>query len=289
MDKNPFLLIDAMGIAYRSFFAIPSLSTKNGTPTNAVFGFIKTINSVINKFAPKGIIVVFDGGIPPERKALLETYKAQRPPMPEKLKMQFPFIEQFLALSGIAFKRLEHSEADDVIATLAVKLSKDFDEILILTSDKDLMQLVNEKIFILQPSHIEVKMGRAEVFNKMSVYPEQIVDFLAIVGDNSDNIKGLPGDGKKTAAKWLNEYGSLEKIIANAHLLKPEKARLALQNNLAILQRNQQMMELNTALDIQIDQREIAMKAPDKKGLLKLYEELEFHSLSKELTKMELF
>jgi DNA polymerase-1 len=289
MNMHSLLLIDAMGIAYRSFFAIPALSTKNAVPTNAVFGFIKTLTNIIKKVVPEGAVVVFDGGIPPDRKALLETYKAQRPPMPEKLKMQFPFIERFLTLSGVPFKRMESLEADDVIATLATTLYQDFDEILILTSDKDLMQLVNEKVFIIQPSHPDIKIGRNEVFNKMGVYPEQVVDFLAITGDNADNISGLPGVGEKTAAKWLSEHGTLEKVIASTASLKPEKARLSLQNNLEILTRNKLMMQLNTSLNIITNKQDTKIGTADKQGLLKLYEELEFHSLAREMRKIELF
>jgi len=212
MSSNVLLLVDAMAGIYRAFYAIRNLSTSAGEPTNAVFGFVRMLRQLETWWEPSHVVVVFDGGLPEERMTLVPEYKAQRAPMPDDLRAQIPRIEEFLDLYGVPRVRVLGEEADDVMATMVRTAEEDAESVLLATSDKDLYQLVNETVKLVRMSGEQGLMGREEVIEKTGVPPEKIIEWLALVGDSADNIKGVPGVGPKTAAKLLTEHGSLDGI-----------------------------------------------------------------------------
>lgn len=269
-----------MNVAYRAFYAIADLSTAAGRPTNAVYGFVKTMMQLERLWKPTHCLAVFDGGIPPERIELLTTYKAHRPAMPDSLREQLQAIKEYLDCASIASARLDGKEADDVIASVAAGAEKAGMEALVVTGDKDLMQIVDENVSILLPGKTDRKMGPAEVFSKTGVTPAQIVDWLALMGDSTDNIPGVPGVGAKTAARWLREWGSLDAIWEHLQELKPEKLSRSLVENKEAVARNVRMMRLDQDLDCLKSVDDAKLGPPDGSRLLRFFEQMEFHSLA---------
>ncbi len=283
------LLIDGHAVAYRAFYAIRQLTTKNGRPTNAVYGFIRMQQQLERQWRPTHMVAVFDGGLPDERMELLASYKAQREAMPDDLDAQFPVIEEYLRLSDIPVLREENEEADDVMAAVTVKARTAGGEVLLATSDKDMFQLVDDRTFIIPPTKSDMRMGAAEVREKTGVDPASIVEWLALIGDTSDNIPGVPGVGAKTAAKLLNAHGSVEAIYANLDDIKQEKLREALKAHREDVLRNMRMMKLRIDIPVVPDWNNWKVGQGDVKGLHAFYQELEFNSLAKELESPSLF
>ncbi len=280
---STLLLVDAMSAAYRAFHAIGDLSTATGRPTNAVFGFIKILGHIRRIWSPSHCLVVFDGGAPRARMELLKEYKAQRPPMPPALKDQLPAIVEYLDFSSIKHARMENEEADDVMASVAVRAEKAGVRVLIMTGDKDLMQMVDDNLSIVSPGKADVAMDAAAVKEKTGVLPARIVEWLALIGDSSDNIPGVPGVGPKTAARWLNEWGDLESVFQHIQELKPGKLGAALAEGRQIVERNVLMMKLDRTLDCGMAIDDMKCASPDESKLLRFYDELEFHSLASDL------
>ena len=191
------LLVDGMALAYRSFYGVKqAMNTSAGMPTNALYGFIRTMDLMRKKYKPTHWQAVFDGGIPVERRKLLPDYKAQRKPMPDELRQQLDPICDYLDAAGISRVVIDQQEADDVLATLAQQAASSGRDVLIATSDKDLFQIVSEQIQIVLPK-VETPLDRDGIMAKAGVYPEQIIGYLALLGDSADNIPGIPGVGKK--------------------------------------------------------------------------------------------
>ncbi|MBI3985494.1 MAG: hypothetical protein HY343_01115 [Lentisphaerae bacterium] len=305
------LLVDALNLIYRSFYAIRDLSTAAGQPTNALFGFIKTLQQLDKGWRPTHRLVVFDGAQAKERRSIFEGYKAQRPPMPEPLRRQLPLIEEFLNQADIQHVRLPEKEADDVIASLAARVetestrpsklgtsgepacrelvdSVEPTDVLIASSDKDLFQVVSERVLLLPSSKPEEQMGRAEVAAKTGVQTTQIVDWLALTGDAVDNIPGVPGVGAKTAARWLNEFGSLEGVWTNLEAVMPEKLREALRSHKAEVERNVRLIRLDRTVSLPLEWESLRSRPPDPARLIPFFETMEFHSLIRPLQQPEL-
>lgn len=280
MPENTLLLVDGTGVAYRAYYAIVELSTRAGKPTNAVFGFIKMLQQLEQLWKPTHRMIVFDGGTPEERLIRLPTYKAQREPMPDLLRAQFADIERYLDLAGICSIRMEGQEADDVIATIAASSASG---VLIATSDKDLYQLINDRVFMISPSKAGVKMGCAEVVEKTGVRPEKIVEWLALTGDAVDNIPGVPGVGPKTAAKLLAQFGSLEDLWLKLDEVASQKLREALAAHRAEVVRNVELVTLRRDLNVPVSMDSMEVRRIDPARMLPFYEELEFGSLAKPL------
>lgn len=281
---NPrIILVDALNLIYRAFYAVAGLATSAGQPTNAVFGFIRMLNQINRVWRPSHALVVFDGGIPAERRRLLPGYKAQRPPMPDPLRAQLADIAEYLAAASIKSVRLENSEADDVVASAAVMSAARGFETLVASSDKDLMQIAGGNIALIAPGKIEQKIGPAEVCLKTGVAPGQIVAWLALCGDSSDNIPGVPGVGVKTAAKLINAWGSLENMYANIGQVQPDKTRAKLEDCRPEVLRNIQLITLEKNLKLPFALDELALSPPDNGRLRAFYTRLEFHSLAAEL------
>jgi 5'-3' exonuclease len=251
-----YLLVDGFNLAYRCFFAIPELTRADGFPTNALHGWVKSLWKLMDQERPDATIVFFDLGGSQDRLALHPEYKAQRAEMPEALSRQIEPLKQVTKLMGLKTVEIAGVESDDLLGAEAVALAALGHEILIVSSDKDFCQLVNERILILlPPPTANPKLGwrrldAAGVKEKFGVPPAQIADFLALVGDTSDNIAGIDGVGPKTASKWLAEFGSLEGVIAGAAELKPERFRAALADGAARLRLNRQLTTLKLDLPV---------------------------------------
>lgn len=287
MSTRKLILIDGTSVLYRAYFAIRDLSTSAGRPTNAVFGFIRMLRQIEEDWKPTHWVVVFDGGLPEERIELLEEYKAQRRPMPESLREQIQTVEEYLDRADIAWLRQEGQEADDIMASVAAWAEKESGETLIATNDKDLYQLVDEKVRVIPVSGKSSQLGPEDILLKTGVFPLQIVDWLALVGDTSDNIKGVPGVGPKTAAKLLSRYGSLDDLWAHLDELPSDKLRNSLRENRSLISRNVQMVRLRRDLGcpLEWDGMQARPASPDK--LLPFFEMLEFESMARELREQQ--
>jgi DNA polymerase-1 len=218
MSKR-LLIVDAHAIIHRAFHALPdTLSTKDGVTTNAVYGFFLMIQKVLNDFNPSHIAVCFDTPKPTFRKKLFTGYQAKRPPMDDKLKPQIPLIKELLDAGGVTRIEKEGFEADDVIGTISNKLKQDFDQIFILTGDRDLLQLTDDKISLIAP-----KKGVSDfyfftpddVVKKFGIPPANIPDYKALAGDSSDNYNTAKGIGPKTAVKLLTKFDNVENLLTN--------------------------------------------------------------------------
>lgn len=279
MDSR-LLLIDALGMVYRAFYAIKGLATRAGQPTNAVFGFVKMLLQINRAWQPTHELVVFDGGLPAERTQLLPAYKAQRPPMPEPLRAQLAEIREYLAAARIASLRLEGKEADDILASAAALAQTAGVEVFIVSADKDLMQVANPHIAMITPGKIEERFGPDEIIRKTGVPPEKIVDWLALTGDSSDNIPGVPGIGAKTAAKLLREWGSVREIFNALPRLQPDKLRGVLAEHRPNVLRNIELITLDQRIALPCSLEDMKTRPPDRARLRSFFARLEFHSLA---------
>ncbi len=224
MSRKKILLIDGHGIAFRAFYAVPQLNAPDGTPTNALVGFFNMFAKVWHDQEPDEIYTAFDMKGPTFRHQLYPEYKGTRKPTPEEFKVQVPLLRNMLPLLGVHVMERQTVEADDLIGSAAVQFSRRGDEILILTSDKDIMQVLRPGVRIIRPGKGVSTFDEytAESFaEKYGFPPEKMVDYLSLMGDSVDNIPGVPGVGEKTAAKLLIKYGSIEEIIAHVSELTP--------------------------------------------------------------------
>jgi len=278
--NSRIVLVDALGMIYRAFYALAGLSTSAGKPTNAVFGFIRMLGQINRIWHPTHELVVFDGGIPEERRRLLGSYKAQRPAMPDQLRVQLADIQDYLDAAMIKSVRMEGKEADDILASAAVSAAGSGIETLVATSDKDLMQIADERIALIAPGKAEHKIGPEEICRKTGVQPGQIVEWLALTGDSSDNIPGVPGIGAKTAAKLLNEWGSIGEMFNHLEQLKPDKARSLLETCRQDVLRNIQIITLDKNIKLPCPVEETKVAPPDTERLRSFYTRMEFHSLA---------
>jgi len=272
-----WLLIDGFNLVYRCFFAIPELTRSDGFPTNALHGWVKSIWKLQDQEKPAGTLVFFDLGGSQDRLALHPEYKAQREEMPDALEQQLPYVKKLTHAMGCQVVEQDGVESDDLLAAEAVAMAKDGDEALVVSADKDFAQIVDGRIAILlPPPTANPKLGwrlldAAGVKEKFGVPPERIADYLALVGDSSDNIPGINGVGPKTAAKWLTEYGSLEGVLAHAAELKPDRFRELVAADADRIRRNLQLTTLNLNLPRVPTQR----PEPKATELFRLLDELE--------------
>lgn len=289
MADTRLLLVDGLAGAYRFFHAIRGLSTKAGEPVNAVFGFVRMMQQLVQAWNPTHLAVVFDGGTPPARLALVPDYKAHRKPMPDELKTQLPVLNAYLAAAGIEAMRFDACEADDVLATLARRAADDDCEVMIATGDKDLYQLVDGHIRIVSLAGEPTAMDAGAVERKTGVRPEQIPDWLAMTGDAADNIKGVPGVGPKTAAKLLNSFADLETVYARIEAVESPKLRQVLADSRAIVERNLKMVRLDCEVPGVPDWHSLKRKPEPVRDLLDFYRRYEFTAFANSLMSPELF
>ena len=221
MADADLVLIDGSSYLYRAYHALPKLSNSAGEPTGALHGVLTMINKLVSEQPARRIAVVFDAPGKTFRDEMYAEYKANRPPMPDDLRDQVePLIDAVKAM-GLPLLRVQGVEADDVIGTLCRRCADEGKNVLVSTVDKDMAQLVSDRITLVNTMSGQI-LDRDGVKKKFDVFPEQIIDYLALVGDSSDNIPGVPRVGAKTAAKWLNQYPTADDIIENAADIGPE-------------------------------------------------------------------
>lgn len=277
MEKR-LIVIDGYSLVFRAYHSMPALSRNDGTPVGAVYGFVSMMLRLLAEVKSSHIVMVFDAGGKNFRHALYPEYKAHRPPAPEDLIPQFPLMREAAAALNIHVLEQRGFEADDIIATLAERALENKEEVLIVSSDKDLMQLINGHIKMYDAVKAKI-VGAGEVFEKFGVYPEKMHDLLSMVGDAADNIPGIPGIGPKTAALLLEEYGDLENILANTHNIKQAKRRENIENSRDIVHLSKKLVALDkqVVLDVTLDDLEAKSIDPDR--LIAFLEEQNFRSL----------
>ena len=280
-DAARLYLVDGSSYLYRAFNALPPFSNSKGEPTGAVLGVINMLQKALKETKPSHIAVVFDAPGRTFRDDLFEAYKAHRPPMPDDLRAQIePLLEAVEAL-GLPLLRISGVEADDVIGTLARRGAQAGMQVVISTGDKDMAQLVDGRVTLVNTMS-GTTLDPAGVKTKFDVHPAQIIDYLALVGDTSDNIPGVPKVGPKTAAKWLGTYHTLEGIVAHAGEIEG-KVGESLRENLGQLELSRKLATINCDLELPIAPEGLAPRAPDVARLRTLYRRLELHSLLRAL------
>ncbi len=263
------LLIDGSNYLFRAYHALPPLTTSKGEPTGALKGFRAMLQNVYRKANPDYVACVFDAHGKTFRHEIYPEYKANRPPMPEDLRVQIEPIHELVRLLGWPLLEIEGVEADDVLATLAKKAAAEGIEAYIATGDKDLAQTVNENVKLVNTMTHEI-LDREGVHAKYGVYPERIIDYLTLMGDKVDNVPGVPKCGPKTAVKWLEEFGSLEGVIAGAASV-PGKIGENLRGALGSLDLSRRLVTINSDVALGIDPKELLLKEPDKEKLQAFY------------------
>ncbi|MEY4981744.1 MAG: polymerase, partial [Pseudomonadota bacterium] len=282
-------LIDGSAFIFRAYHALPPLTRKSdGLPVGAVAGFCNMLFRYVegNKGpdapngAPTHVAVIFDHSSETFRNTLYPLYKANRPDLPEDLRPQFPLTREATRAFNIACIETEGYEADDIIATLSVKAVQAGGDVTIISSDKDLMQLVGPGVMMFDPMKTRA-IGPDEVFEKFGVGPDRVVDVQALAGDSVDNIPGAPGIGIKTAAMLIQEYGDLETLLAQAGGIKQPKRREALVNNAELIRISKQLVTLkrDTPLDVTLDDLEVRVPAAD--DVLGFLQRMEFRTLTR--------
>ena len=281
MADAELVLVDGSSYLYRAFHALPSLSNSRGEPTGALHGVLNMINKLVREEPAERIAVIFDAPGKTFRDELYAEYKANRPPMPDELRAQVePLIDAVKAM-GLPLLRIEGVEADDVIGTLCQQGAESGLRVLVSTGDKDMAQLVNEHVTLVN-TMTETVLDREGVKAKFEVYPEQIIDYLALVGDSSDNIPGVPRVGAKTAAKWLNEYTSADDIVAHAEDIKG-KVGESLRDNIEQLRLSQELATIRQDIELPVKLDELRPTNADVDRLRQLYGHFELRTLLRQL------
>lgn len=267
-------IVDGSGWLYRAFHALPPLTAPDGTPTQAVLGFGNMLRKLLREHAPEHLVIVFDAPGKTFRHRLHEDYKAHRPPVPPELKAQFEPIRELVALFGLPLVQIPDVEADDVIAVLAAEAGEN--PVRIVSSDKDLAQLVDGRVHLLDVFK-DRDMDASAVQEKFGVPPERVADWLALVGDSSDNVPGIPGVGPKTAAKWLNAYGDLDGVLAAAEEIKG-KAGQALRDHQEQVRLALELTRLHTGIELEQSWDQLKRKEADTQGIDAFAQKLGFRS-----------
>jgi len=275
-------LFDGSAFLYRSFFALPPLSTSSGFPTGAIYGFLRSILAILKTEKPNYMAIAFDLPAPTQRKLAYSEYKSQRPPTPDPLKVQIPVIKELINLLGIKLLEMPGYEADDLIAYLTQKAKKEGFRVKIYSPDKDVLQLVEgSQVVVINPISEEV-FDENKVIEKFGVPPQKLADYLALVGDKTDNIEGVKGVGPKTAINLINTFGSVENILARWDEFK----KLFPQAEKNSLELSYWLVKLKPPEDLNIDIGELKRKEPNLSLLRKKLEGLEIKSIIKDLDKI---
>lgn len=278
-------IFDAVNYLFRSYYAIGPMLNDKGQSTSALFGFIRSVQKLIRDFAPTHFVCVFDGPDNKKaRQAVYAEYKMHRKGAPEDLFPQFELAYNYCALAGIPTLCIEGVEADDTMATVAVWAEKIGSKAFLCTADKDLMQLVNDNILMLQVHKENLIIDAAKVEENFGVRPDQMLDLLAIMGDASDNIPGLEGFGPKTAASLLKEFGTLDYILAHPEKVKGEKKQETLRTQQKEALMSRELATLNTHVEIPHDEEFYRLKETDKQPLTDFFQEMKFNSLIREMS-----
>jgi len=270
-------LVDGFNLAFRAYYGMPELTRADGFPTGALHGWVRTLWWIEDNVSPDSLLVFFDLGGADRQLALREDYKANRTEAPEDLEKQIPVIKEWTRAASYLGVEKEGIEADDLIAAYSRKYDTGENDVLIISADKDLAQLVTERIHqYVPPPTANPRLGWREldpdsVRGKFGVRPDQIADYLALIGDTSDNIPGLRGVGPKTAAKWLNQYGTIEEIIGHSGELNPRRFQTLVYSEAENLRRNLEMTRLDDSFAID----DTAHADPDPERAVEILEQME--------------
>lgn len=285
MSKSGKLfLVDGHSFCYRAYYAIRNLSNSKGEPTNAIYGFITMLRKLIQDYGPDHLAICFDHAKPTFRHEKYKDYKANRSPMPEDLCQQIEPIKDFCKAFRFAMFEMPGYEADDVIGTLARRAEKIGYEVFIITGDKDAMQLVNERVRILNPHKDGTVYDVAAVKKKFDgLGPDQVIDVMALMGDSSDNIPGVHGIGEKTAVKLIQEFGSVENLMNHLEKIKSKKQQEMLAGGRDDALLSKDLARIDTEVDFDVDWDSLELRPPDEEHLINLVKRYEFRALLKEL------
>src|SRR6267378_1819160 len=288
-EPKKLFLVDAMAHIYRAFFApMPQrLTGLGGVPTNVPFLFGNILRRLIKDYQPDYIGIVFDPPGATFRDKLFEKYKAQRQPMPDEMRVQLPFVRRLCEAMRLPILEIKGYEADDVIGTMAVKAGKHNLEVLIVSNDKDMMQLVGENVRTLRTgsggAKGDVIVDEEKVQELLGVPAEKVVDYMALLGDTIDNIPGAKGIGEKGAAGLIQKYGKVETALDHADEVPNKRYREALQQQREQVMMSKQLATIATDVPLELDLNDLERREPDVAALAALYRELGFSSLLKEL------
>ena len=288
-DKTPLVLVDGSSYLYRAFFGLPPLTSPEGEPTGAIYGVTNMLKRLMADHLPEHVAVVFDASGKTFRDELFEEYKANRPPMPDDLRAQVEPLNELVEALGFPLLKVSGVEADDVIGTLAKRGRAEGMRVLISTGDKDMAQLVEDDTITLINTMTDTRLNREGVKEKFDVWPEQIIDYLALVGDSSDNIPGVPGIGPKTAAPLLSHFGTLEKLYANLDDVAKVAVRgakqlgpkLAQHRDAAFLSRK--LATIHCEVELDRAPKDLGMRTPNKERLRELYSRFGFKTWLRQL------
>lgn len=279
MNKERAFLIDGSAFCYRAFYAIRSLATRQGQPTNAIYGFVTMLQKLLAEEKPDYLAVSFDVKGETFRKKAYEPYKIHRKPMPDELVSQLPVIKEVLKGYRIPIFEKEGYEADDVLATLSRKLSQEGLLVYIVTGDKDILQLVTDSVFVYHSHKEGLLYDENKVKEWYGVSPEKIIEIVGLCGDESDNIPGVPGIGEKTAVELIQKYGSLEEVLAHAEEIPGEARRKSLKTYAEQARLSRELARVDAAVPIRVTLEALRLKEPDRETLYSLFKELEFRTL----------
>jgi DNA polymerase-1 len=278
MDDKRLFLVDGNSLLYRSYYAIQRLSNSAGFPTNAIYGFVSTLKKLIEAEKPDYLGIVFDTKGPTVRHQLFKDYKAQRKPMPEDLVVQVPVLKKLITALRIPLYESESYEADDVLASLARIASGRKVRSVIVTTDKDLLQVIDGMTSVYNPAK-EITIDKAGVKDFFGAEASQVADVLSLWGDPSDNIPGVPGIGDKTAKALVEEFGSLDNLLENLGRVKNPRVREKIEQNREMLEMSRKLVAIEKGLDLKFDLEAFALSEPDAGEAAKIFQELEFTSL----------
>lgn len=278
-NSQPLLaLVDGSNYIYRAYYGIPALTNSRGFPTNAIYGFTTMLMKLLRDLAPDYIVVTFDLKGPTTRHGEFDDYKATRKPMPDDLIPQVPSIKDVVRAFSISVLEKQGIEADDLIGTLTVQASKRGWRTAIISGDKDLMQLISDRVTMVDTMK-DKTYDAAAVKEKFGVGPEKVVEILGLMGDTSDNIPGVPGIGPKTARRLIEEYGSVEAVVENAEKLHNVKLREKILQYAGQAKLSRQLALIRKDIDVDFDLQDAARREPDRELLAGLFSEFEFSSL----------
>ncbi len=283
--KDKLFLIDGNSFCYRAYYAIQGLATSKGEPTNAIYGVITMLHKIIEEDKPDYIAVCFDRKEPTFRHEKFEDYKAHRKPMPDDLVEQMPLIKEIIKAYRIPVYEKAGYEADDILGTLAEKAAKEKYEVYILTGDKDALQLVNPSIKVYNVHKENLVYDAKKVKERFSgLGPDQIVDIMALMGDASDNIPGVPKVGEKTAIELMKEFGSLDNIYKNLNRIKKEAVRKSLEDNKDTAYLSRELATIDRHVPFEFKISDMKLKEPDQEKLKEFFKRFEFRTLLKDVT-----
>lgn len=284
MNEKKLFLIDGNSLLYRAYYAIKQLSTSQGFPTNAIYGFVSMLKKFMDREKPSYLGIVFDAKGPTIRHKAFKDYKAHRKPMPEDLVVQVPVVKQIVSAFNIPHFEFENYEADDVLGSLAAQAQARKIHSVIVTNDKDLFQLVDELTSVFNPVK-EIYIDEEKVREYFGVRAPQVTDVLALWGDPTDNIPGVPGIGEKTSKLLINQFGSLENLLKNLAKIDNQRLREKIEQNLEQLELSHELVTIKKDLNLKLNLEDLSVSEPNYKELTKLFQELEFASLLSEYLK----